>query len=378
MEIIEKSLCTGCFACASVCPKSCIEMKRDEEGFLYPFINEKACIGCNLCKKTCPVIEKVNIDNFPVAYAVQNKDESIRMNSSSGGAFTLLAEQVINNGGVVFGAAFDESFNVVHVAVGNADELYKLRGSKYVQSTIGDSYKQAKKYLEEDRLVYFSGTPCQIGGLLSYLGKKYDNLITQDIICHGVPSPMVWHKYLEYQSHRFSSLPKSVSFRKKNEGYSQFFMSIDFVNGKKYEAIAEKDPMMISFLKNQCLRVSCYNCSFKTKNRPSDFTLADYWGIQNTHPELNDKKGTSLVLVNSERGAKIFDAILSETICIKSDVDTALLYNLPALKSVPRPKTRENFMKATNSENFEKTVKEFCKASLVEKTKKYIRRLFKK
>lgn len=376
--IVEKTRCSGCFACASVCPEACITMTKDNEGFFYPVIDETRCINCNLCRKTCPVIKKTNTNNQPVAYAVQNKNENIRMNSSSGGVFTLLAEQVINKGGVVFGAAFDENFNVAHIAVDNKEELYRLRGSKYVQSSMCNSYTEAKKYLKENRLVYFSGTPCQIGGLLSYIGREYDNLITQDIICHGVPSPMIWQKYLEYQTNKNSSAPESISFRKKKEGVSQYFLSIDFENGKKYEGTAQNDAMMIAFLRNLCLRNSCYNCSFKTKNRPSDFTIADYWGVQNVHPELNDKKGTSLVLVNSAKGEALFESIVADTVCVKSDVDVALSYNSSALKSAPRPETRELFMNSISSDNFEKTVNEFCKDSFSERIKKLIKKPVKK
>ena len=198
IKIARKEDCTGCHSCYNVCPKKCIDMKFDEEGFLYPSIDSSKCVECGLCEKVCPIIHTIEIENEPIAVGCYNKDEKIRMDSSSGGIFTLLSELVIQYGGVVFGAEFDENYNVRHSYVDNIEDLYKFRGSKYVQSTIGNSYYNAKQFLEQGRQVLFSGTPCQITGLKRYLQKDYDNLICQDIVCHGVPSTNVWEHYKKF------------------------------------------------------------------------------------------------------------------------------------------------------------------------------------
>ena len=203
ISVTNKQNCTGCYACSSICPVAAITMEVDNEGFWYPVVNHSKCTRCGLCTKACPIIETAPHGSLnesePEAYAAYYTDDQVRLQSSSGGLFTLLAETVISSGGVVFGARFDEDFNVIHDCVEKIEHLYELRGSKYVQSRIGNTFKQVRGFLECDRLVMFTGTPCQISGLKHYLGRDYDNLICQDIICHGVPSPKVWAKYISYR-----------------------------------------------------------------------------------------------------------------------------------------------------------------------------------
>ena len=196
----DKSKCSGCHACSSICPKKCISLVADEEGFLYPKVNEKECLNCNLCEQVCPFLNPIGIskDEAPIAYAAKNLDEGTRTKSSSGGVFTAIAEHVIGQGGIVFGSAFDSPYNVVHIGVQKKDELQRLRGSKYVQSKIGNTYQEAKEALVSGRVVLFTGTPCQIGGLKAFLKKDYPNLYTQDLICHGVPSPKIFKEYKKF------------------------------------------------------------------------------------------------------------------------------------------------------------------------------------
>ena len=192
IEIIDKAKCCGCHACDNVCPKNCIKIIIDEEGFLYPKINKDICISCNLCEKVCPLINSIDNNEFKsIAYACKNRNEQVRINSSSGGIFFLLCEEVINKNGVVFGATFDDNFNVKHSFTETLEECKAFRGSKYVQSSIGDMYKHAKRFLDQDRTVLFTGTQCQIKGLNIFLGKSYKNLLTVDVICHGVPSQSI-------------------------------------------------------------------------------------------------------------------------------------------------------------------------------------------
>ncbi len=368
-EVTDKKLCSGCHACYSVCPKRCISMKADSEGFCYPNIDESKCIDCGMCKRVCPILNK-HIGNNGQAYACINKDENIRMHSSSGGVFTLIAEYVINCGGVVFGAAFDDELNVCHTDIKSSEGLEKLRGSKYLQSKIGDTYKKAKEYLIKGRTVLFTGTPCQISGLKTYLGKDYDNLITQDLICHGAPSPKVWQNYLQYQSGKFNediSFERLPCFRSKVNGWKLFSMVIEFNNRIKYIETLNKDAYMKAFLKDLILRPSCYNCHSKSLERESDITLADFWGVEKLLPEMFDDKGTSLVFINSLKGKKIFESISDKMIYRTADIDEAVKYNPAAYKSCAMNKKRDKFMSEINAENFDKIVKKYTKQNLFKK-----------
>ena len=353
IEIRNKKQCNGCHACASVCPKQCITMSADEEGFLYPKIDAAACTNCGLCEKICPVLHKNNAGgNNPVSYAAYNTDESVRLESSSGGLFTLFATAIIKRGGAVFGASFNERFEVVHTYAENVEELAKFRGSKYVQSTIGDSYKQAETFLKQGRWVLFTGTPCQIGGLYAYLKKEYETLVTQDIICHGVPSPLVWKKYLQYHARGRKII--SARCRDKRDGWSSYRYTMVYDNGEEYSELSANDMMSHMFLSNLCLRPSCYDCAFKTKNRQSDFTLADYWGINAEHPELNDNKGINLLLLHTPKGIRLFEEIQTSTVCRQTDVDKAISHNPSAICSSPLPKKRTAFMRDARRMNFGK------------------------
>lgn len=360
INVINKSKCSGCHGCASICPNNCIKMTSHEEGFLYPNINQTNCIKCGMCEKVCPATHKSNIKTNPIAYAAYNMVENVRLESSSGGFFTLLAEWIINQGGVVFGACFDEEFNVIHNYVENAEYLSRFRGSKYVQSEIGASYKNAKAFLDDNRPVLFTGTPCQIGGLKSFLGKEYDNLYCQDIICHGVPSPKVWQKYVAYREKCAGAPVQRIAFRRKYEGWKRCSVSFAFANNTEYRQTLDKDLMMIAFLRNVCLRPSCYDCSFKTLNRQSDITLADFWGIQNIMPEMDDDKGTSLVILNSEKGRELFNAVKSQTVYKKTDLNEAVKYNSAMISSVENNAKRQPFFSDLDYLTFEQLVKKYC------------------
>lgn len=375
----EKIKCNGCSACATICPKNCIAMKPDELGFLYPQIDEKLCIDCGLCEKTCPVFNESEFTTSPKAYAVKNTDENIRMQSSSGGIFTAVAEKILAEGGVVFGAAFTDDFRAVkHIAVENTEDLHKLRGSKYVQSRIGDSFAEAKKELEKGRKVLFTGTPCQIGGLLSFLKKDYENLITQDIVCHGVPSPSVWKNYVELREKKAEAKTTAVSFRAKNTGWITFSMLMKFQNGTEYTKKLSEDLFMQGFLNNIYLRSSCYNCAFKTLYRRSDITLADFWGIWNVLPEMHDGKGTSLVIVNSDKGNKVLNDIESQLEIAETDITEAVKYNSAAIIGVPQNPQRNQFINDFATQPFEKTLKKYCSPDWKKQLKSKIKSIIKR
>lgn len=373
IKITDKKNCTGCYACLNTCPQSCITMKDDFEGFWYPVVDYNKCINCGLCENVCPVMHKTQENNEPRAYACINKNEIIRMKSSSGGIFTLVAEHVIDNNGVVFGASFDKGFTVVHSYVESKEDLEKFRGSKYVQSKIGDAYKQAELFLREGRQVLFSGTPCQIAGLKSFLQREYDNLLCIDIVCHGVPSPKVWERYISYHENRAGASVKRIAFRRKDNGWKRYSISLSFNNDTEYIETFDGDLYMRAFLKNVCLRPSCYACNFKTLHRQSDITLADFWGIQNLLPKMDDDKGTSLVFINSVRGESVFKKIKDKILCEEVDINKAVEYNLSAIKSVEKNPKRDKFFKELDQVPFDQLVKKYCSDGILVKVKRNLK-----
>ena len=330
--------CCGCEACAQRCTQNAIKMVRDKEGFLYPEIDMHICTDCGLCEKVCPLLNQ-NEQKVPiVTYAAQNKNEAIRIQSSSGGIFTLLATAIVKNGGIVFGAKFNEQWEVVHNSAETIEDLAKFRGSKYVQSRIKDNYIKVEQFLKQGRQVLFSGTPCQIAGLKRYLIKDYQNLICIDIICHGVPSPMVWRQYIKAQDNAQIS---QISMRDKTNGWKLFGMKIVSEENTICNETLQENLFLKVFLKNLCLRPSCYKCSTLSGKSNSDITIADFWGIQHIHPEFDDDKGCNLVLINSEKGLNFFNKLECDK--IESDFNTAIKYNPSYFKSVSEPKYRQYF-----------------------------------
>ena len=378
MDIIkDKNLCNGCAACMSICTKNCITMSPDEEGFLYPIIDQEQCVHCGLCERSCPILSSAKLEETPGeinVYSAISNDKEMLTNSSSGGLFGTIARHVINLGGVVFGAAFNEDFSVGHKYIESIEELGQLQGSKYVQSNIGETYRQAKKFLEENRLVYFSGTPCQVEGFLAFLKKPYDNLIAQDLICHGVPSPMVWEKYINYQKNKFGQDIVKVSFRDKTSGWKTFSMKIQFENGNEYCQTLQKDLYLKAFLKNLCLRPSCYNCSFKSINRRADITLADFWGVENVDSKIPTKDGVSLILVHTDKGKKLLQEIESKVLLQSVDLQKSIAGNSSIRQSVTEPKDRASFMKKLVENDFS-TVKKYCEESVLKKICRLIQRI---
>ena len=334
--------CTACAACVSVCPKQCISMREDREGFLQPKIDAKLCIECHRCEKVCPILNPVAIPNdFETkAYAAINKDDEVRAQSSSGGVFFPLAQWIIEQGGVVFGARWNDKWEVVHDYAEDLEGIKAFMRSKYVQSVVGDTLKQSKSFLEAGRWVLYSGTPCQIGGLKAYLGKEYDKLITVDLICHGVPSPGVWRSYLKDYVGNDQIL--SINFRDKSEGWLgfQYFTTTTTTTttttrrDKKME-----NPYFRGFLTNVYLRNSCYDCRFRQYHRMSDITLADYWGVEKFCPEMHDDKGTSIVLVHTEKGKSIMTE-MDSIISVLQQKSNLLVYNSSMEVNESKPQNR--------------------------------------
>lgn len=380
--INNKEDCCGCYACANICPKNCLNMVIDEEGFWYPSIDTEKCINCDLCVKSCPIIKNEdkpynNIFNKKV-YSAQNIDENIRINSSSGGVFTLIAENIIEQDGIVVGATFNESFEVVHKLIEKKEDLKEIRGSKYVQSKIGDTYSMIKKNLINGKIVLFTGTPCQVAGLKKYLNKEYTNLITQDLICHGVPSPVVWSKYINYIKIKGKSEIKNITFRSKIEGWRSFSLIFKFLDNKIINKNIEEDFYLIAFQNNIDLRNSCYNCRFKGEERVSDITLADFWGIENTNIDMDDDKGTSVVIINSENGNKLLKKIRNNLKISETNLDMATKSNKNYYTSANKNNSREEFLSELTENNFETMVRRYCNYSYKVEIKKRLKKIVKK
>lgn len=344
IHIHNKKDCCGCEACVQRCPKHCIAFKQDEEGFFYPHVDMNECIDCHLCEKVCPVINQGEVHEPKFVSAAFNSDTAIRMKSSSGGTFSWIAAKVIQQGGVVFGACYDEHLNVVHEYTENMEGLDKFRGSKYVQSKIGNSYIKTKEFLDLGRYVLFTGTPCQIRGLKLFLRKDYNNLYTADFVCHGVPSPKIWQQYLceelelknKIKTERSSAAGKNtvlnlslntasaladIAFRDKSDyGWEKYCFVIRKKSGSKARQnsvllsdIHYKNPYFSLFLSHVLERYSCYDCPAKAGKSGSDLTMGDYWGIDYDEIIKKDEKGISLLMAHTEKGKWLMAGLVSST-----------------------------------------------------------------
>lgn len=365
-QLCESQSCTGCSACANACLQGCIHMNLDSEGFLRPEIQESACIHCGLCEKSCPVLHTVGQwGTEPAkakAFCVQHQDEAVRFASTSGGIFTALCDWIFRHDGIVFGASFDTSFQVVHIRADGMDAVSKLRTAKYAQSRIGDCFQEIRALLNQGCYVLFSGTPCQIAGLTAYLGREYEKLLLVDVICHGVPSPTVWQEYIRHRSQADAqgAKPIAVNLRSKITGWPNYSVHFVYENGVDYSALNSVDPFMRAFVNNLCLRPSCYDCQFKGITRASDFTMGDYWGVWGQVPAFNDGKGTSLVMVNNEKAMSVWNEVCQLFRYQQVDVASALADNPSALYSPEEPSCREYFMGNYSNQDFENLVNSLC------------------
>lgn len=358
ISISDKFKCTGCGACANICKNDSIFMTPDNEGFLYPSVNHTKCIGCGLCEKVCPVINQVDGVMFQKAYAAYANDFSVRRQSSSGGVFSILAKHIIHDNGVVFGAAFNADLQVEHICVNNIGGLAKLRMSKYVQSRIGNTFELAKEFLITGKKVLFTGTPCQVSGLKMYLGKEYDNLFTQDIICFGVPSPLLWNTHKRFVDSKYDINIKSVDYRNKKDGWKNY--SVKYYGEKKDKECKYADDLYLrTYFRRICLRPSCYDCQFKKSNRSSDITLGDFWGIENIMPEMDDGMGTSLVVCNTNKGLDFFSSVLFDLSCQEVDYNRAIEWNPMASLSAKKEYYRKDFYNYLLKHSYLKTLNHF-------------------
>ena len=390
MNLAAHNLCSGCAACCAVCPRKAISMQPDEEGFAYPHIDESLCVHCGLCERTCPSLNPKAPREPLAVYAAKAKDDALRKESSSGGVFSLLARQIISDGGIVYGAAIrGTDLSVCHCSAENEEEQSWLRGSKYVQSDVGDTYGNVRTQLDAGRKVLFSGTPCQVAALRNFLARDYENLVCVEVICHATPSPQAWKKYLEKRAAasatgRDSARPTAVidrriSFRSKNCGWKRYSLSLRFANNKEYLRDLQTDAFLRGFLAELYNRPSCHQCSVRELRSGADITLGDYWNVHHHFPEMDDDVGTSVVLVDSDRGAVLLKRILPFCDMVESDYEDVRRTN-PAVYCSPSPHVKRSkyFRLIRRGADFDMTVDKLLRRALWRRIGSLVKRTMKK
>lgn len=380
-NIIKKNECCGCFGCLNSCPKNCIKMESDKEGFWYPKVNYNNCIKCNLCVKNCPAlnIQNQNEDILEKAdvIAAYSKNEKIRLDSTSGGIFSEIARYFINENGIVYGAIYNREHLVEHYRGTTMEDIDRLRQSKYLQSNIGNIYQNVREDLNEGRKVLFVGTPCHIAALNNYLNKNYENLTTIDFLCRGINSPEAYKQYLKDLEKKYSSKIKKIIFKNKAYGWHRFSTKVIFENGKEYIQDRYTDTYMRGYLEgNLFMRPSCHECKYKTLPRHADITLGDFWGIEKVKPHLDQDKGTSIFMLNTKRGKEIFEIVKNRIIFEGMKIEDIYLGNIALTEKVNLSEKQQK-MRNIFFENYKnKEFIDFITELLYEnKLKKFLRKV---
>lgn len=351
--------CTGCAACRNACSLGAIELIADSEGFVYPHVDQKKCVGCGKCAKSCPALNDSPVSGYfqPDVYAAWNRDTEIRVSSTSGGVFSALAQVIIARGGYVAGAFYSDDFRICHGVISSMDEIPHLRQSKYAQSWIGDTFQTIKKLLKSEKIVLFCGTPCQSAGLQQFLGKEYENLYCCDFICRGVVSPKVYQKFLQDMKPDQSVQLQTVHFKNKDFGWNRFSTKLTFGDGSIYHKNRDEDYYMRGYLRhNLYLRPSCHRCEYKTLPRISDLSLGDFWGIGNYDPSLDNEQGTSVILVNSNKGRELMDLVQDSLVLHKRCLEEVIAGNSCLLHVAQPGQYRDFFFKKMDTCRFDELI----------------------
>lgn len=380
IELTEKANCSGCGACKNICPKSCIEMKLDGEGFLYPVLDRGKCINCGLCNDVCHLkYTFTRNDNEECAFfGAYNKETMIIKDSSSGGIFWLLAKYVINNNGIVYGVVLKNNFYITHERAETLEACEGFRKSKYLESDTGLIYQSVKRDLNNDKLVLFSGTPCQVAGLYSFLGKDYDNLLTCDIVCHGVPSKVVFDKYIQEVNRVHNDTAISIIWRDKRNGWAPNMISIKFASGKEIISTSIKNSYQRGFLNNLYLRPSCYECPYAKLPRIGDISLGDFWGYEGVLKDSNQNNGLSIVILSSENGRIAFQQIKDKCMIEAVSKDYIIRKSKNTHTKPKYNKDREAFFKDLDKINYKKLYRKYLLPSIFKRGYQKIKKLMVK
>lgn len=347
-KLPSEAKCCGCSACYASCPAKAISMVADKEGFLQPSINTALCIGCKKCEKACPILAPRTASEPIATYGVNARDNTLRFGSSSGGVFTVLANQTIANGGIVFGAGFEaNTWRIVHKSAETLEQLDELRGSKYVQSDTGDTFKKAKAFLDSGRNVLYSGTPCQIAALKKFLGRDYNSLLTVDLICHGVPTPLAWDKYLKTREEKGGGKISKATLRRYCN-WREYSIKFELASPNSptiYKSNRWYDPYFISFIAFWSLRKVCFKCPFRNLKSGADITLGDYNNISELHPEMDDDKGSSVVIVSSQKGIEAMKNVSIDVISFETTLSHVIEANPSIIHNHKIPRVRKTFLR---------------------------------
>lgn len=364
--------CTLCGACINACPTDAIRFKKQYLDFCYPDIDADLCINCNKCELSCPILgEKSKPENgFPIAFAAQSKNDEIRMRSSSGGAFYELADKMLKDGGYVCGAVFDEEFHVKHIVSNSKNDVYRMMGSKYAQSDVGYCYREIKEKLIAGEKILFSGCPCQVAGLRTFLGKEYRNLLLVELICHGIPSDQMLQAYIRMQEKKYGAKLKRMEFRNKTKGWHESSVRMEFENQRVYSKPITADAYMNGFLGSATLKSSCYDCHFRNFTAGSDIILGDFWGAEVELPE-DDNKGISAILVNSGKGMDLLDRC--NLALTPADVETIIKYNRNLLYSAAPNPQRNSFYASADTNGFEEAIRRYLEENAIQRLKRQSR-----
>lgn len=343
IENKDEKTCIGCECCVQICPQKCISMEKNSRGFYVPKVDKEKCINCGLCKKKCPYENDVKKSNIQKSYAAISNDINLIKTSTSGGIFLQFGKEIISEKGIVFGCAWNSENQANHIQVDNEKDLIKLSQSKYVQSNLENTFIDAQKYLNDGRKVLYSGTACQLAGLISFLGKEYDNLYTVEVACHGVPSPGLFENYLKWFEKKENKKIKQFSFRNKakHKTGEHYMFCVEYTDGSKKYYYANEDPYYASFLNAKILRKTCYECKYKGKNRISDITLCDYWGIDREHKKFPAQNGVSAVMINSIKGEKLFNKVKNNLTYIETTFESISKHNKSLINSASTEKMIE-------------------------------------